>query len=89
MKPKQLLSLAPLVVAANIASAEIGIISPADAKKLIENPDPKKRPIVLDTRGGYICRTTSPKRCSFAPVWARLAPISFMPRGMSCPMMKS
>lgn len=35
------------------ASADIGIISPADAKKLIDNPDPKKRPIVLDTRGGY------------------------------------
>jgi thiosulfate/3-mercaptopyruvate sulfurtransferase len=35
------------------AFAEIGIISPADAKQLIENPDAKKRPIVLDTRGGY------------------------------------
>ncbi len=33
--------------------ADIGIISPADAKKLIEHPDAKKRPIVLDTRGGY------------------------------------
>jgi thiosulfate/3-mercaptopyruvate sulfurtransferase len=27
--------------------------SPAEAKKLIDNPDPAKRPIVLDTRGGY------------------------------------
>jgi thiosulfate/3-mercaptopyruvate sulfurtransferase len=35
------------------AKAEIGIISPEDAKKLIEDADPKKRPIVLDTRGGY------------------------------------
>src|SRR5690606_21689352 len=35
------------------AFAEIGIISPAEAQKLIENPDAKKRPIVLDTRGGY------------------------------------
>lgn len=35
------------------ASAEIGLISPADAKKLIEQTDPAKQPIVLDTRGGY------------------------------------
>jgi thiosulfate/3-mercaptopyruvate sulfurtransferase len=33
--------------------AEIGLISPAEAKKLIENPDASQRPIVLDTRGGY------------------------------------
>lgn len=33
--------------------AEIGIIAPADAKALIEHPDAKKRPVVLDTRGGY------------------------------------
>ena len=33
--------------------ADIGIISPGDAKKLIENSDTKARPIVLDTRGGY------------------------------------
>jgi thiosulfate/3-mercaptopyruvate sulfurtransferase len=33
--------------------AEIGIISPEEAKKLIENPDPKVRPLVFDTRGGY------------------------------------
>ncbi len=33
--------------------AEIGIISPIEAKKLIDSPDAKKRPIVLDTRGGY------------------------------------
>lgn len=33
--------------------AEIGVISPADAQKLIESPDPAKRPVVLDTRGGY------------------------------------
>src|SRR5690349_9864433 len=48
------IALATLVLAfASHASAEIGIISAADAKKLIENPDPKARPIVLDTRGGY------------------------------------
>ncbi|HEV7278783.1 MAG TPA: rhodanese-like domain-containing protein [Pirellulaceae bacterium] len=33
--------------------AEIGIISPADAHKLIESADADERPIVLDTRGGY------------------------------------
>jgi thiosulfate/3-mercaptopyruvate sulfurtransferase len=42
-----------LLAFANHSSAEVGIISPADAKKLIENSDPKARPIVLDTRGGY------------------------------------
>lgn len=35
------------------ALAEIGLITVADAKALIENPDASKRPIVLDTRGGY------------------------------------
>ena len=42
-----------LVLVAPRARAEIGIISPAAAKALIENPDAKKRPVVLDTRGGY------------------------------------
>jgi thiosulfate/3-mercaptopyruvate sulfurtransferase len=41
------------LAAPNAAGAEIGIISPTEAKKLIENSDPAKRPIVLDTRGGY------------------------------------
>ena len=49
LRPFLLASLALV----SIASAEIGLISPADAKKLIENPDAKLRPIVLDTRGGY------------------------------------
>jgi thiosulfate/3-mercaptopyruvate sulfurtransferase len=35
------------------ARADIGIISPAEANKLIEAADPVKRPVVLDTRGGY------------------------------------
>lgn len=39
--------------AASAARAEIGIITPAAAKALIESSDPAKRPIVLDTRGGY------------------------------------
>jgi len=33
--------------------AAIGIISPAEAKALIDSSDASKRPIVLDTRGGY------------------------------------
>jgi thiosulfate/3-mercaptopyruvate sulfurtransferase len=33
--------------------ADIGIISPAQANKLLQDPDPSTRPIVLDTRGGY------------------------------------
>ena len=54
MKPTTLLlSIASLAAMANFASADIGIISPAEAKQLIENPDAKKRPIVFDTRGGY------------------------------------
>lgn len=42
-----------VVISGGAACAEIGIISPAEAKKLIDNPAPAKRPIVLDTRGGY------------------------------------
>jgi thiosulfate/3-mercaptopyruvate sulfurtransferase len=48
-----LTGLASFAFLAVSAWADIGIISPEDAKKLIENPDAKKRPIVLDTRGGY------------------------------------
>lgn len=47
------LSFIFLLATVSLACAEIGIISPADAKKLIDHPDPAKRPIVLDTRGGY------------------------------------
>ncbi|MBE2285719.1 MAG: sulfurtransferase [Prosthecobacter sp.] len=46
-------SILTLLLIATAAQAEIGLISPADAKKLIENPDASQRPIVLDTRGGY------------------------------------
>lgn len=35
------------------AGAEIGIISPEEARRLIESSTPKARPVVLDTRGGY------------------------------------
>lgn len=52
MKPVlSILAMAALLVPA--VRAEIGIISPAEAKALIENADASKRPIVLDTRGGY------------------------------------
>ena len=54
MKSKPFLTLLASSALLTIAAhADIGVISPADAKKLIENPDAKKRPIVLDTRGGY------------------------------------
>ncbi len=56
MKPFLTISVAVFAayfLTARASYAEIGVISPADAKKLIEDPDMKKRPIVLDTRGGY------------------------------------
>ena len=54
MKTKPFLTLLASAALLNVAAlADIGVISPADAKKLIENPDAKKRPVVLDTRGGY------------------------------------
>ena len=45
--------LAALLAALATAHADIGLITCAEAKKLIESPDASKRPIVLDTRGGY------------------------------------
>lgn len=55
MKLFHLPLLAALALAAATPSlrADIGLISPAEAKALIENADPAKRPVVLDTRGGY------------------------------------
>ena len=50
MKFKALLTL---IFIPFVANADIGIISPSNAQKLIENPDVSKRPVVLDTRGGY------------------------------------
>jgi thiosulfate/3-mercaptopyruvate sulfurtransferase len=44
---------AALAAMVGTSQAEIGVISPADARTLIENPDASKRPIVFDTRGGY------------------------------------
>lgn len=55
MKPIRSLILLAALSVATLPSlrAEIGIIAPAEAKALIENADPAKRPVVLDTRGGY------------------------------------
>ena len=50
---KWLLLVAAAVVPGSAARADIGIISPAEAKKLIDAAEPAQRPIVLDTRGGY------------------------------------
>lgn len=38
---------------ATVARAEIGIISPEEAHKLITSSDASQRPLVIDTRGGY------------------------------------
>lgn len=48
-----LAALTALVGAALPARADIGVITPAEAKALIETADETKRPVVLDTRGGY------------------------------------
>jgi thiosulfate/3-mercaptopyruvate sulfurtransferase len=53
MKRTLLVSLVTFAVASHSLRAEIGIISAADAKKFIAETDGKKRPVVIDTRGGY------------------------------------
>lgn len=51
---RSLFTAAVVAVGASVAvGGEIGVISPADAKKLIDEKDPTKKPVVLDTRGGY------------------------------------
>jgi thiosulfate/3-mercaptopyruvate sulfurtransferase len=50
---RHILVLTTLIAFSGIARADIGLITCAEAKALIENPDTTKRPIVLDTRGGY------------------------------------
>lgn len=50
---RQLLIFCAVIGLGNVAQAQIGIISPVEANALIESADPAKRPIVLDTRGGY------------------------------------
>ncbi|MEQ1824438.1 MAG: rhodanese-like domain-containing protein [Pirellula sp.] len=41
------------LASANILYAEIGIISPAEANRLLQAEDDQQKPVVLDTRGGY------------------------------------
>ena len=50
---KIIVGLAVVLLTANAAWADIGIISPAAARQLIESSPAEKRPVVLDTRGGY------------------------------------
>lgn len=42
-----------LSLAVPLSASEISVISPEDANRLISAADPAKRPIILDTRGGY------------------------------------
>lgn len=50
---KRFLAAILIVLVGSSARAEIGLISPIDAQRLIENSNATKKPIVLDTRGGY------------------------------------
>jgi thiosulfate/3-mercaptopyruvate sulfurtransferase len=50
---RHILVLTTLIAFSGIARADVALITCAEAKALIENPDATKRPIVLDTRGGY------------------------------------
>lgn len=47
------LSVALWSAGAGTGHAEIGIISPTEANRLIETASSENRPVVLDTRGGY------------------------------------
>lgn len=47
------LSIVVLLLTGSTAHADIGLISPADAQRLLEKAEPSQRPVVLDTRGGY------------------------------------
>ena len=54
MKPVfSLLAAIAMILIPGVSQAAIGVISPQEAKALIESPEASKRPIVLDTRGGY------------------------------------
>ena len=50
---RSLVAAIVLLLLGSHARADIGIISPAEAKKLIDSAEASKKPIVLDTRGGY------------------------------------
>jgi thiosulfate/3-mercaptopyruvate sulfurtransferase len=53
MMKKPIIFLFVSLLSYSAGFAKTGVISPADAKKLIETSDAATRPIVLDTRGGY------------------------------------
>ena len=50
---KSVIAAVILLSGAGAAQAQIGIISPAEANRLIESSDPARKPLVFDTRGGY------------------------------------
>jgi thiosulfate/3-mercaptopyruvate sulfurtransferase len=50
---RSIFALVVLFLLGSTVRAEIGIISPREAMRLIEASDADSRPIVLDTRGGY------------------------------------
>lgn len=49
----QVMLLATCLTSSSAAFGQIAVISPAETKALIESSDPAKRPVVLDTHGGY------------------------------------
>ncbi len=51
--PRFAAAVTAAVLLASAGRADIGVITPAEAKKLIDQTDPAKKPVVLDTRGGY------------------------------------
>ena len=53
MRMKTRLSCLLLVLLPTVLRAGIGLVSVTEAKAMMEDPDPAKRPVVLDTRGGY------------------------------------
>ncbi len=50
---KKLIAALVCLLHADALRADIGVISTAEARQLIESSDASSRPIVLDTRGGY------------------------------------
>ncbi|MFM2002370.1 MAG: hypothetical protein RI963_1796 [Planctomycetota bacterium] len=45
--------VAAVSIMGSAARGEISVVSCEEAKRLIESSDPAKRPVVIDTRGGY------------------------------------
>src|SRR5690606_29807986 len=51
--PRLFVLIVLMLLAASPVMAEIGIVSPVEAARLIEEAAEDEQPIVLDTRGGY------------------------------------